>query len=241
MTTKTLPAKVTFSAGDKAGGSATAAGAKPTNAAYTALLRRARTLFATDVETRFEIAGIFSKMLKIKTAAEVAEDTDMTPGGVERIARVGEFWGDVRIKADGAGKRPAPWFTYDRVALDPVIPLEKKELIKRAAPQGGLSIVRKMIDAARRPEVARVEEIVRGKRAAMVTDVKPHRRPTSDATGPVSTFDIGAEYVRQALESLGEAIENLDHLEALSQDDAVVVQDKLSDLMKQYVRLTKVK
>lgn len=228
MTAKTLTAKVTTVA----------------EPSYTELLRRVRALFARDVETRFEMAVIFGKMLKHKTAAEVAEDTDMAPGGVERIARVAEFWGNVRIKSDGAGKRPAPWSLYDRIALDPVITDEKRQTIKRAAPTKGLATVRQMVNDARRPELRRVEEVVRGKRAALTT--APRATPPKRASkvnlipSPPSDADDGGVLVHQALGAIDTSIANLDQLESLSPADARTLQRKIDVLVQHYVRLTQV-
>jgi hypothetical protein len=229
MTVKTITAKV-------------ATAAEPS---YTELLRRVRSLFARDVETRFEMAVIFGKMLKYKTSAEVAEDTDMSPGGVERIARVAEFWGNVRIKPDGAGKRPAPWSVYDRVALDQVMTGAQKETIKRAAPVKGLSVVRQLITDARRPELRRVEEIVRGKRAALTTaprtSAPPRRsRNVNVPPPPPRDSDDGGTLVHHALTAIDAAQAHLDRLESLSPADATRLQRKIDSLVQQYVRLTEV-
>lgn len=217
-----------------------------TEPSYTELLRRVRSLFARDVETRFEIALIVSKMLKQRTAIEVAEDTDISPGGVERIARVSDFWGNVRIAPAGAGKRPAPWALYDRIALDPVLTADQKANIKRAAPLKGLAVVRQMLADARRPEVKRVEEIVRGKRAALTTS--PRKRPTARSrqvnVAPLlpaaADADDGVTLVEQALQAIDASLENLDALESLSPNDAARLQRKIDTLVQHYVRLTKV-
>lgn len=202
---------------------------------YAALLQRARSLFARDVETRFEMAELFGKMLKHKTAAEVAEDTDMTPGGVARIAQVAEFWGKVRIKPDG--KRSAPWFVYDRVALDLVIPPEKKELIRRAAPVQGLAVVRQMIDAARRPELSRVEAIARSKRASTPTMSKATPPRGQRPATPSSELD-GSVFVTGAVRSLDSAVASLDKLESLSDADAETIRARVNDVVAHVVRLT---
>lgn len=233
MTTKTVtPAKVTTAV----------------EPSYTELLRRARSLFARDVETRFELALIFSKMLDHKTPAEVAEDTDMTPGGVARVAQVADFWGNIRIKADGAGKRPAPWFIYDRVALDPVITDQDRQRIKQAAPKG-LSMVRELIAQARQVQTERLQKIVDGDRPPRATAPRGSGRKRVagkkvDAVGigelsttvPVDEVD-GNQYVERALVAIGDAIENLDRLESLSDDDVTVVRVKIDELIKQLVRL----
>lgn len=213
----------------------------PTNLeeSYEALLTRVRQLFMADVETRFEMATLFGKMLRFKTADEIAEDTDMTPGGVARIAQVAQFWGDVRIAPDG--NKRAPWFVYDRVALDTLMSDEHKEAIKRAAPKQGLKVVRKMIRDARRVSAERVNEVVNGKRAAKTTSSRPTSGERAGRASAVEHTSVdGTVFVDRAITNLEEAVVNLDKLESLSEDDALLVRTKINDVVAQLVRLTKV-
>lgn len=207
---------------------------------YEALLSQVQQAFATDVETRFKLATLLGKMLKLKPAEVVAEDTDMTPGGVVRIAQVAEFWGRIRIAADG--KRRAPWFIYDRVALDQVMTDQQKQTIKQAAPKQGLKVVRQMIKDARQVSVHRVNEVVNGKRAAKTTSPRPgHGYVTGgSAKKPVPVAVDGHVYVDRALTNIEEAARNLDQLESLSEDDAAIIRAKVNDVVAQLVRLTQV-
>lgn len=226
MTVKTAPAR-------------RASAPAATQESYEALLTRVRQLFATDVETRFEMAKIFSKMLKYKSADEIAVDTDMSPGGVARIARVAEFWGDVRIAPDG--KKIAPWFVYDRVAFDTLMSDEHKQSIKKAAPVKGLKVVRQMIRDARAVSAERVNEVVNGKRAAKITASRPARSGrTGNAAGTGHAPVDGSVFVDRAVANLDETVNNLDKLESLSEEDAAVIRAKVNDVVAQLVRLTEV-
>lgn len=222
---------------------------------YTELLRRVRTLFGRDVETRFEMAVIFGKMLKHKSAEDIAADTDISPGGITRIARVAEFWGSVRIKPDGAGKRPAPWFLYDQIACDPVIPDDVKEAARRAAPTKGLTYVRGLLTQARDEHVKEMNKMLRGNAAPRATAPRSRKKVvvrgsnvgaaaalgagSTSASGVTDVVDEadGLHYVEQAIDAINDAITNLDRLESLSEEDAHIVRAKIDALVKHLLRL----
>lgn len=224
-----------------------------TEPSYTELLRRVRALFSRDVESRFEIALIFSKMLKLKTAEEISQDTDVPPGGIKKMAQVAEFWGNVRIKADGAGKRPAPWNLYDRIALDPMLSDDLKQQLKRIGPTKGLTYVREQLRQARDAEVKKLDALVHGDQSARSTAPKPPRSPRRStdrgastgaqvALGAVTGTDAleeadGEELVDRAVTAINDAIRSLNQLESLSETDAQLVRVKIDALVKHLLRL----
>lgn len=219
---------------------------------YTELLRRVRTLFGRDVETRFEMAVIFGKMLQHKSAEDIAADTDMPPGSITRIARVAEFWGSVRIKPDGVGKRPAPWFLYDQIAYDPVIPDDVKENVRRSAPTKGLTYVRGLLAQARDEHVKEMNKMLRGNVTPRTTAPRLRKKVASRGdnvgaavalgAGSTTVGDVvdeadGLHYVEQAIDAINDAITNLDRLESLSENDARIVRTKIDALVKHLLRL----